>query len=61
MNMIFIYIILFLFLALMIFGWFYSTRTRKLVRFAQFFIIGAAILIGIIIFIRVTWFPLPPF
>jgi hypothetical protein len=61
MNMIFIYIILVLFIALMLFGWFYSPRTRKLARFTILFIIAAAILIGVIVFIRVTWFPLPPF
>jgi len=61
MNTIFYYLFLALVLGGLIFGWFYSPRTKKLVKFTIIVLIGVAILFGIIAIISKIWFPLPPF
>lgn len=59
MNLILIYIILALALIALIFGWFYSPRTRKLAKFATLIIVAGSLLFGILALVRVIWFPIP--
>ena len=59
-NMVLIYIILAVVLIAGLFGWFYSPRIRRLVIFAILTVAIGAIIFGILVFIRRTWFPFPP-
>jgi len=56
----FIYILVGLAFLAGLFGWFYSPRTRKLTRFALIVIAVAAALFGLLVMIRILWFPGPP-
>jgi tetrahydromethanopterin S-methyltransferase subunit D len=61
MNTIFLYLFLALVLGGLIFGWFHSPRTKKLVKFTIIVILVSVVLFVIIAIIRKIWFPLPPF
>jgi hypothetical protein len=60
-NIVLIYIILAVVFVAAVFGWFYSARTRRLVIFAILTVLVGAIIFGIMVFIRRTWFPTPPY
>lgn len=59
MDIILIYIILALVLIALIFGWFYSPRTRKLAKFALLVIVAGSLLFAALALIRRIWFPVP--
>lgn len=61
MNLTLIYVILALTATALIVGWFYSTRARRLVKFALIVIAVLAALIFTIDFVIRTWFPYRPF
>ena len=52
--------ILGLFVLALVVMWFASRRTRKLATFAVLFIAAAAAMLGLLVMVRILWFPDPP-
>ncbi|HLC01707.1 MAG TPA: hypothetical protein VJK02_01595 [Anaerolineales bacterium] len=52
--------ILGLFVLALVVMWFASRRTRKLAGFAVLFIAAAAALLGLLVVVRILWYPDPP-
>jgi hypothetical protein len=57
LNMTIIFALVALMPLLIVVGWFYSPRTRRLAIFMAAVIMGIVVLIALFIFIRMSWFP----